>query len=237
MKTTKLWILGWLVIFLALAVEVSSIPDGPNVVTIRNETKTLDSSALINTSGGIITTMVLNSSQQNLRWKAFVGNVSGTLTLDDASGYSVFDWGLTDVVGEVYATRSSNTIDWSNINCSTTTNITNEEVAINHINNPSDNITATFSEQNHNPFYVGNVYISQDSCYSLHTYQNGTSQTSNFEEILLHDKDNVVYATLIEDNLLGYNPNQTLDFQMIVPENGLDSWGSSTAYYFYVELI
>ena len=43
---------------------------------------------------------------------------------------------------------------------------------------------------------------------------------------------------IIEQNADGYRGQlgETYDFQMIVPEVGLDSWTSSTAYYFYVEL-
>ena len=120
--------------------KVFAVPSGPNVTAIRNETAAPQSAALINTSGGSITTMVLNATTQNLRWKAYVGNVTGTLTLDDAAGYSIFDWSITTALtGEVYATRSSSTPNWANIGCATPTNITNEEKAINHTSNPNDN--------------------------------------------------------------------------------------------------
>jgi hypothetical protein len=48
----------------------------------------------------------------------------------------------------------------------------------------------------------------------------------------------VVYAALTTDNGHGYDgvTGNTYDFQMIVPERGVDDWASSTAYYFYVEL-
>jgi len=216
---------------------IYAAPSGPIIYSIRNETITPSSAALVNTSGGSITTMVLNATTQNLRWKAYVGNVSGTLTLDDANSNTIFDWTMANVVGEVYATRAATSISWASINCSTVENITNEELAINHTSNPDDNISATFAEQNHASFYVGNVLIPSDDCFSLHTYQNDSAQTTDFEEILLHDSTNMVYATILENDELGYDPNQTFDFQMIVPERGIPGWSSSTAYYFYVELI
>ena len=228
-----------IIVFLLFAIGlpmVFSAPDAPTISIIKNETKSSGTSAFVNTSGGSITTMVLNSTTQNLRWKAFVGNVSGSLTLDDASANTIFDWSLAEIVGEVYATRSSTTVSWADVNCSTQTNITNEEIAMSHTNNPSDNISTTFNQQNHPEFYVGSVNIPLNDCYSLYTYKNDTAQSSDFAEILLHDKTNVVYATIIEQNALGFNPNQTYDFQMILPENGQESWSSSTAYYFYVEL-
>jgi hypothetical protein len=69
---------------------------------------------------------------------------------------------------------------------------------------------------------------------------NNESQDSDFEEIILYDgtdhlNGDIVYATILEQNLAGYNNNQ-FDFQMIVPENGAPTWTSSTPYYFYVEL-
>ena len=43
-------------------------------------------------AGGTITTMVLSAVQQNDKWKAYVGNVSGSLTLDDSNGYTIYRW-------------------------------------------------------------------------------------------------------------------------------------------------
>jgi len=224
-----------LVSFVFNSSVIFAIPVGPSVVSVHNETATPQGATKINTSGGSITTVVLNATTQNLRWKAYVGNVSGKLTLDDSSGFTVFDWSLMTVEGEVYATRSSSTPSWADIGCATWDNITNEEIALNHTSNPNDNISATFDKKQHSSFYVGSVSIGSNTCYSLHTNVNGSNQSIYFEEVLLHDKENMIYATILENDVFGYN-NQTYDFQMIVPEVGLDSWSSSTAYYFYVEL-
>ena len=214
-------------------------PVGPTIVYNFSETATPRSAALINTTGGSITTMVLNATSQNLRWKAYVGNVTGSLTLDDANNYTIFDWTLSNVVGEVYATRSANSISWANLNCSNLTHIYNEENAMNHTN-PYDNISATFDVKSHTQFYIGTTLISQNSCYSVHTYVNDTNQSSNFQEVVMYDgtnatNGNFVYATTFEQDQQGFDNNQ-YDFQMIVPENGITGWTSSTAYYFYVEL-
>ena len=234
--------IGFILIMVAIALaniwtSVSAIPVGPNWTYVKNETAATVSAAKINTTGGSITTMVLNATTQNLRWKAYVGNVTGSLTLDDAAGFTIYDWTLSEIVGEVYATRTPNSINWARVNCSTSQNITTEEVAINHTNNPNDNISTTFNEQKHDAFFVGTVSIAANGCSSLHTYKNNTNQSADFEEMLLHDGVNMIYATILENNTMGYTPNQTYDFQMIVPEVALESWASSTAYYFYVELI
>ena len=234
------------IIFILLAILISfsyyahAVPVGPTITEIKNETGSIRGSTLINTTGGSITTMELNVTAQNLKWKAFVGNVTGSLVLSDASNYSIYDWSLSSIVGEVYATRSSITVSWSNIHCSNLTHMRNEEIALNHTSNPDDNISATFSVKNHNPFYIGTVELTSNSCYSIHTNVNNQSQDNKFEEIILYDgtdyqNGNVVYATNLEQDSAGYN-NNPFDFQMIVPEVGLSTWDSSTAYYFYVEL-
>lgn len=229
-----------LMIILSISLKMAyAEPSGPTVNILSNETKQPSAAALINTSGGSITTVVLNATTQNLRWKAYVGNTTGTLTLDDANNNTIFDWTLTEVVGEIYATRTSQTINWTGLNCSNKTHISNEEIALNHTNK-DDNITATFNQQTHQGFYAGTKQIKTNTCFSVHTYVNSTSQSTNFEEVILYDgtnetNGNVVYATILEQDKFGFN-NNTFDFQMIVPEVGLPTWAGSTAYYFYVEL-
>jgi len=214
-------------------------PSGPTITILANETKSIGQAGLINTSGGTISTVYLNATTQNKRWKAYVGNVTGSLTLDDASDNSIFDWQLTSIIGEVYATRAVGSVNWSGINCSNSTHISNENIALNHTN-ADDNITATFDDLTHAGFYTGTREILTNTCFSVNTYVNSTIQSEYFEEVLLYDgtnetNGNLVYATPLEQDIYGFD-NQTYDFQMIVPERGLDSWTSSTAYYFYVEL-
>jgi len=227
------------IILLAGIILVYAVPSGPIVTFISNETKQPSAARMINTTGGSITTVVLNATTQNQRWKAYVGNVTGTLTLDDANDNTIFDWTLTNVIGEVYATRFSGNINWSGTNCSNSTHISLEERGLNHTNG-DDNITKTFNQQSHKGFFVGTREILANTCFSVRTYVNSTSQSARFEEVVLYDgtnesNGNIIYATPLEQDTYGFD-NSTYDFQMIVPENGLATWTSSIAYYFYVEL-
>src|SRR3989338_11154564 len=120
------------IILLASIILVYAVPSGPIVTFISNETKQPSAARMINTTGGSITTMMLNATTQNPRWKAYVGNVTGTLKLDDANDNTLFDWSLTNVIGEIYATKFSGTINWTGVNCSNSTHISNEEVSLNH---------------------------------------------------------------------------------------------------------
>ena len=238
---------------------VASVPIGPTISYLSNSTRSTLSNTTVNSSqaGGYIFTLSLNSVEQNLRWKAYVGNVTGALTLDDANSYTIFSWDLGLVSGEVYATRNSSSVNWSNVNCSWAAaknesgygNFTNrsvderENVALSHTR--LDNITGTFSTRSHPSMQVGEVTIGANECYSIRPYVNGTTQSSTFSELLLTDGSDLpgsklIYGSFIKHNATGYNANSThnltYDFEMLVPEVGSDVWSSSTAYYFYVEL-
>jgi hypothetical protein len=243
MGSSKPMTLALLLMFLVgialMSLMTSATPAGVTIIPIRNETGTPGIASFVNTTGGTITTINLNGSTQDVRWKAFVGNVSGQLTLDDSLGSTIYDWTATSPSGEIYATRSSAMLNWSGIACANATHLRNEDYAMNH-SNKDDNISRTFSTKLHSQFYVGIVPITTNSCYSIHTNVNNSAQNSRFEEMALYDGTNltngqVVFSTLLEQDRFGFN-NQTYDFQMILPERGLDGWSSSTAYYFYMEL-
>jgi len=210
------------------------------------------------TAGGYIFTINMQSKVQDKKWKAFVGNVTATLTLDDGDGYTIFDWSQFggSVNGEVYATRSSTAVNWTNINCSwgyrrdptqyqNKTVLERENQAM-FLNSSDDNITTTFSKFNHSAMQIGSISIPANNCSSLKTYVNssagGPYNENIFTEVVLYDGTNesngrLVYATAIDaTNKYGYRNGSNYDFQMIVPENGSSLWNSATAYYFYVEL-
>jgi len=236
-----------LIIILLCINYVLAVPVSPTVTVIGNSTQAGQTGRVVNgtgndtgnpdKSGGFIFTINLDGISQNDRWKAYVGNVSGRLVLQDAVGWAIYDWTVASTLtGEIYATRASTTINWPEVNCSTATNTTNEEQVINHTNNPNDNLSRTFNNTDNSEFYVGNVRIWNNTCPTTNLFVNGTrGLNDDFEEVLLHDDVNMVYASIIEVNAYGYR-NETFDFQMLLPERGYSGWASSTAYYFYVEL-
>lgn len=237
----ELFIVLSLVVFFVFLGYVMADPEGPDDVTVlSNETKSTVGQKEVNISGGRIATLNLTATTQNTRWKGFVGYMVGTFTLDDASGSTLYDWTLASVDGEVFATRNSSTVTWSNIKCANTTILENENVEMNHTNS-QDNITATFDDTTHSAFTVAGNSISADSCPTLNTYVNNASQDTSFEEVALWDgindtiTANVVYSTILENDVTGFD-NNAYDFQMVVPEIGLDTFTGSTAYYVYVEL-
>ncbi len=247
---------------------VFATPIGPEVTVITNSTKVLANATKVNstmggqTPGGYIFTIKIDSLQQNNRWKGYVGNVTGTLALDDANDFTLYQWSLTSISGEVYATRSSGNINWTGINCtwiadgisntslrsnSNRTPEHNENSALSHAG-PDDNVTKTFTGTNHSSIIIGSRIIGKNECFTAQMFQRDAAQTytdsdlANFTQILLYDGafnttgGNMIYATFMYPDIVGYKPTESYDFQMIVPENGAVGFTGSTAYYFYVEL-
>jgi hypothetical protein len=227
------------VLLLALLVcgLVAGQPGGAEISYNQTETKTPAPAQFLNTSGGTFTTLILTSQTQNLRWKAYAGNVTGVLTLDDSGDYSIYQWELATITGKVFATRN-NTITWSNIRCASQPEIEAEETIMNHTTSAADSINSTFPYNIHRGFYVGTVPITQSSCRSTFTWVNDAPQVPSvdapFQEVLLHDGSSLVYTTFIDSGTQGFNFNR-YDFQMIVAEKGVGGY-PNTPYYFYMEL-
>ncbi len=240
-------------LFLSIVTIVNAVPQGlTDVINIENSTKGSTAGLMVNESqgGGYIYTMNITGVSQNSRWKAYVGNVSGKLTLDDSTGSTIYDWTLTTVTtGRLFATRNDATPSWTNVNCTwtftadyDTNNRSIEELENNALSHTSvdDNISATFAIINNSQFNVGSITIAENTCYTIHTYVNATTyadkkQTDRFEEVILYDGTLPIYATLLEQDEEGFD-NNTYDFQIILPEDGSSDFASSTAYYFFLEL-
>jgi hypothetical protein len=195
------------------------------------------SAAAFTNNRSTITTVVLDGAQQNPFWKAYVGPVTGGLTLDDADSNTIYDWTLTTIAGEVYSTRAASP-DWSAVTCAAGATITTENTFNNMSQGQVDSINGTFNDTAHAAFVVGSSPIAIDSCPSQALFVNdarqAASSTADFQQILLEDNaGNLVYTSLINDNTNGFD-NDLYDFQMIVAESNVKA--TPTTYYFYLEL-
>ena len=103
MKTRNIFpiILVTLLIVIALQYTIA-LPAGANITYNVSETKSSSPAEYLNTSGGSFTTILLYGETQNIKWKAYASNVSGSITLDDAANYSIYQWIVTDYTGEVF---------------------------------------------------------------------------------------------------------------------------------------
>lgn len=224
------------VMFSASVLFVESAPQG--VVVLYNATENGSSrpAGSHTAAGGSFTTLVLNVTSQTSKWKAYVGNVTGRLTLDNSNNMTIYDWTLTTVQGEVYVSRN-NSINFGSMICANSTHIANEESNLSINSTSDDSINRTFSQKVHKSFVIGGTgVIANSTCYSISTYIGDASQAASestvFQEVIMSDSSSIVYVSILEDSKVGFD-NSFYDFQMIVPDNPTEL---SNTYYFYAEL-
>ena len=253
-KNRTLIVFTLAVLFCALLIGTvfGAVPSGPTLEWVDNETSTSANVPTAETSsesqGGRIIILRLSARQSNDHYKAYVGNVTGTFVLGDSANYSIYEWTLATVGGQVYATRTAGTITWSSVECANVTHVNEEmtEMQHNRTNTRWDMLNETFDDDanDHWGFTAGDASIAADSCdFSINTWVNDSAQSSTdwFDEVLLYDgSQNLIYATRIEDDVSSYRndsttTDMTYDFQMLVAENA-SAGASQTNYYFYVEL-
>ena len=220
-------------------VLISAVPTGASVQFVSQTTANASTPGNRTDAGGTINTILLSATQQDSNWKGYVGNISGKLTLDDATGKTIYDWTLTGVTlsGKVFATRNAS-VSFTGVSCVTTPTVAAEDAFDNLTTTASDSINSTFSRTVHKQFFVGNQSITNSTCRAIATYVNDTNQSvsesSLFQEVLLQDPGaNLIYTTIIEPHRVGYN-SQDYDFQMIVGESSVKA--IPTTFYFFAEI-
>lgn len=218
-------------------------PMGASVTNISTETYGFSPQSRTDL-GGTITTLQLSSTQQNYAWKAYVGNITGTLVLKNSDGYSIFEWPMNSsaMSGYVFVSRNGS-LEWLSASCANSAVINSEQAFLGINSSSTFSINKTFNYTIHKSMTLALVATIQNStCPSLATYVNGTAQQMSenayFQEILLSVSNNLVYATFIDQDAFGFDNNATApsryDFQIIVAENSSSPTGN--VYYFYAEI-
>ena len=211
---------------------------------------------------GNVTRLTITSDQKTKNWQGYYGEVTGRIVLDDAANQSLYAWTLVDPRGEVYATRNSSSVNWTNtnilccwdgINNDTVTDnrtcLTREEAEMNTDSeadpglNARDGVNETFNLTTHPAFFVSANSFSADQCnHSISLFVNDSDPNSgnvprSFNETLLYSWSDasLIFMSVIEPNAWGFNATR-YDFQMLVTEDGHLDDTATTAYYFYIEL-
>lgn len=194
---------------------------------------------------GNITELTMDVIFQTKAWQGYFGNISGTITLDDANNWTFYNWSTAEPQGEVYASTNSS-IRWENVTCfdfynDTELNVTVLEERYGIEEDDDDSINSTFNWTDHDPWHVG--YVTLTGCPTTYIFQEDSRQLENFENIMIYEpgEDAIIFGARIENDevnltdLVGFD-NTTTDFQMLVLEDGHDNDTDVTTYYFFVEL-
>ena len=258
-----------IILFMVLVVGMVSVyvtadpqdPSGPDSINITSKSKfnaSQHAAKLIRAEAGNLTELDIHGISPTQSWQGYYGDITGTITLDDAFNNTMYDWYIAEPQGEIYASNSSS-VTWSNISClnytdadgSETINLTELEAGYGIADDDPDGVNETFdvdgtirSGAAHPTVYVGTHTISTGTCPATNTYKNDSATTDNidFVEILLTDKNNIIFTSIIENDITGNNTDvygfdsEKHDFQMLVLEDGHNGDDQTTNYYFFVEI-
>ncbi|MBW2968229.1 hypothetical protein KY362_07120 [Candidatus Woesearchaeota archaeon] len=243
-------LLGILTLSSIALVYAAGLPEGPTTLTIESTSRRAAvTSPTLEAVAGNVTQLTINAQTVTQTWQGYYGNITGTITLDDASNHTLYDWTLASPEGEIYAATS--TVNWTsgNVYCydfevddtgqSDVKELVELEADLNLAADDVDGIDETFTEGlDYADFYVGEYFINE-TCPTTEMY-NGSevSSANDFEEVLLYDNTShmLVFTAIIEETEpTGFN-DLPWDFEMIVAEDGHNGDTGTTTYYFYVEL-
>ena len=244
-----------LFVLILLSYFVFATPNGPGQITTNTPDRRgigIDNATggdLFPADAGNLTSMNVTSTKISLRWQGYYGNVTGSITLDDANNKSLYNWNIANPLGEIYASNGSaiGAVTWSNIFCFNYSNNLSAgqnmvqrfngstlESMIGASNGDRDNVNSTFNSTFTGSFSVGSTAISSTSgCRQVTLNVNDGTQKTQFVEVLLSDNNSIVYTSILEQDATGFQ-GSPVDFEMIVGENG--DIPAATSYYFFVEL-
>jgi hypothetical protein len=222
-----------------IAGAISAVPEGAQVAIGARETRATPVPQNVTADAGNVTNVNITSNQQTEAWQGFYGEVNGSVVLEDASGDLFYSWNITNVSGEVYASRD-NAINFANINPNNNCSIDNPLTGFGR----SDSVNNTYTFNTSRAVTVGNVLINATTACATYTYVNDSPQSAFFHNIILTDDLNnntagnaaggntSVYVALIENNIAGFD-SATHDYQLLVPVNRTSGF---SIYAFYAEL-
>jgi len=93
-----------------------STPEGPTNTYNTSSRRTVSTALQNSVVAGNVMIMNLNGNTVTQTWAALVGNITGTITLDDTGQNTIYDWALASPQGEIFATQGAST-SWTSVEC------------------------------------------------------------------------------------------------------------------------
>ena len=221
-------LIGLLAGILAFAVITSvpvfaAVPASGTVGTpddLGNYTQSAPDSA--NVMSGHVYYSNISGTQSTYFWTGLLGNVSGDIVLADASNNNFYQWAGADGL-LVYASNESS-LDWDNIAAEDGTNVPawlKGEFKDNYTNTIAG--TRSFPSQ----MFQG---ITTDYLTTL------SSGATNWYEYVVNDgSGKVAWVAEVVAGGTAYN-SDTVDYQLMIPEDGDNNDQTTTTYYLWLEL-
>jgi len=249
-----LLIFNFLLLF-AIDIRVYAIPSGANYSFVNSSTASPAPPQSIDAYAGNVSEMNIFGYSTTQSWQGFYGNVSGVIQLGDSASHVMYNWSDLSPKGEVYASVN-NSVNWANVQCFNYTangtycdddinraggtsrcgmNLSQLQTNYNISSDDSDAVNNTFTLNNHELFYTGNLKFDSGQCKNMKVYNSTGAGT--YDEALLYEPTgrSVIFTSILQRNADGFD-SKTPDFEMLVLENGHYGDVSTTPYYFYLEL-
>ena len=163
----------------------------------------------------------LETNMTTYRWAGILGNVSGNIMLGDSSNDVLFTWTAKGRV--VYASEAAS-VTWASLAIEDGSHVATYYNGA----SDSDNFTNTFTS-------TGNV---DSGIYSLNSAPRATTLGgSGWYTYALYDGASMVFAGNVEPSgANAYDGSTSVNYQMIVPEDGTAGNTAATEYNLWVEL-
>ncbi len=207
-------------------VAAQAVPGGADVASeVDRGAFTVPAPGSATVQSGNITLIEIESNASTYRWAGLIGNVSGNIVLGDSNNYQMYTW--TGEGRMVYASTAG-AITWSALEDETGPDVIS---SLAYLGLGADNYSATFNQAAEN---IGSGIFStltSDFAYTRNSAGVGTWKTYS-----LTDTTNFVWAGRVIEAGDSY-AGDTVDFQMIIPEDGTGGDAVSTTYNLWVELV
>ncbi len=226
----KIALLATLVAIFVLPLAMAAQPGGATVQSSTDQgVYPAPNPGSVNVQAGHTYLTNLTTEQSTYHWAGIFGNVTGKIVLGDENNFKMFSW---DAIGQwVYASTAS-ALDWTNSWSAATCSVLDS--AFSFLTGASDDCAHTFTTTDN--FTSEATGQSVTNTIEAQTYDNTT--TAYWKTMAAQEGSsptNVVFIAPVETGHKSFN-NQTVQYQMILPENGGNGDTSPTQYYLWVEL-
>ncbi|RKY41345.1 MAG: hypothetical protein DRP85_06635 [Candidatus Makaraimicrobium thalassicum] len=186
----------------------------------------------ITTESGNITNANLTAIQSTYRWAGIFGTITGTIVLADASNNYFYNW--TGAKGVYVYASEGTSINWTGLDNATVSDVIGQYTWLSGAEY-ADNYTNTFNETcNFNSNALGKSFIA--ACAKPLS-----SGSTTWNVTVLKDtpspsaRDDIIWTAEVVEDGTGYN-GWTVDYELLVPENGVNGDTTTEDFYLWVEL-
>ncbi len=224
MKKIAIFAILMITMLSTMALAIAAAPGAGDVVTDTDKGAYVYTATDSNVSvvAGNITNLDLKTNMSTYRWAGLYGNVSGNIILGDGSNNQLFQW--TAKGRAVYASTAAS-VTWASVVAEDGSHV----ATFYNGTSDSDNYANTFtgSEALDSGIVTG---VTAPTATTL-------GGTSGWKTYALYDGSHVVFAGNVNaTGATAYDGSSTINYQMIVPEDGTANDATATSYNMWVEL-